>query len=96
MTNAVQSHGASGSESRGHVWKRGGFMLVFIICFGLGQAALYIVAIGQFLWLAITQRHNELLASFGGSLSQWLAAAGRYLSCQSDEKPFPWSPWPSA
>jgi hypothetical protein len=71
-------------------------MLAFAFFFGLAQTILFTVAFAQFLWLAITLHHNELLASFGSSLAQWIAAAGRYMTCQTEEKPFPWAPWPSA
>lgn len=95
MANTVQSpEGVVAAGSRSHIWKRGALMLLFAILFTFATTALFLIALGQFLWLAITLRNNEYLAGFGGSLAQWLAAAGRYLSCQSDDRPFPWTAWP--
>jgi len=37
------------------VWKRGLFMLLFAIAFGIGQAVLNAIAIVQFLWLLFTR-----------------------------------------
>ena len=96
MAEALQSTNVSSPESRSHIWKRGGLMLAFAFFFGLAQTIVFTIAFAQFLWLAITLHHNELLAGFGSSLSQWIASAGRYMTCQSEEKPFPWAPWPSA
>jgi hypothetical protein len=96
MAEALQSTNVSSPERRTYIWKRGGLMLVFAFFLGLAQTILCTVAVAQFLWLAITSQHNELLANFGSSLSNWMASAGRYITCQSEEKPFPWSSWPSA
>ena len=76
------------------VWMRGLFMLLFMIGFGIGQWALNILAFVQFLWLLFAREPNQFLARFGNSLSMWLAEIGRFLSCATDDKPFPWRPWP--
>jgi hypothetical protein len=81
--------------SASDVWMRGLFMLLFIAGFAIGQWLLNLLAIVQFVWLLIYREPNEFLARFGNSLSIWLAEVGRFQSCASDEKPFPWSPWPS-
>jgi len=76
------------------VWKRGLFMLLFAIAFGIGQALLNICAIVQFLWLLFAGEPNRFLVGFGRSLAVWLAEAARFLICASDEMPFPWKKWP--
>jgi hypothetical protein len=78
------------------VWMRGLFMLLLIIGFAIGQWLLYVLVVVQFLWLLFAREHNQFLARFGNSLSLWLAEIGRFLSCATDEKPFPWRPWPDA
>jgi Domain of unknown function (DUF4389) len=80
-------------ESR-DVWKRGVFMLLFAIAFGIGQMVLNTMAVVQFLWLLVTRQRNEYLARFGVSLSNWFGEVSRFQSCSSDDKPFPWRPWP--
>jgi hypothetical protein len=80
-------------ESR-DVWKRGLFMLLLALAFGIGQIVLNAMAVVQFLWLLVTRERNEYLARFGASLSNWFAEASRFQSCASDDKPFPWRPWP--
>jgi len=78
------------------VWFRGLFMLVFMIGFTVGQWLLNFLAVVQFVWLLFAREPNQLLARFGNTLSIWLAEIGRFLSCATDDKPFPWRSWPNA
>jgi Domain of unknown function (DUF4389) len=78
------------------VWMRGLFMLLLLIAFGIAQGLLWLLAIVQFLWLIFSGEANTNLASFGKSLSLWLAETARFVTCASDAKPFPWAPWPAA
>jgi hypothetical protein len=77
-------------------WKRGLMMLVFIFAFGIGQSLLYLMAVIQFLWILLAKEPNRLLAAFGKSLGLWFAATARFLSCVTEDKPFPWTAWPRA
>ena len=77
------------------VWMRGLFMLLFMIAFGFGVWVLNFIAIGQFIWLLFSREHNQLVARFGNSLCVWLAEVGRFLTCATDDKPFPWRLWPT-
>lgn len=76
--------------------KRGLFMLLFAIAFSVAQVLLNVVAVVQFLWLLTSNSPNQFVLRFGASLSVWLADVARFLSCASDEKPFPWKDWPKA
>jgi hypothetical protein len=85
--------GADGQRSNS-VWTRGAIMLLFIFCFGLGQSILYAMTVVQFLWLLFKGERNEFIAQFGRSLAEWLHDAARFLTAGTEEKPFPWKPWP--
>jgi hypothetical protein len=76
------------------VWMRGLYMLLFIIGFTIGQWLLNLLAVVQFLWLLAAREPNQFLARFGSTLSVWLADIGRFLTCATHDKPFPWRPWP--
>jgi hypothetical protein len=78
------------------VWMRGLFMLLFMIAFWVGQTLVNLLAIVQFLWLLFAHEPNQFLVRFGTSLSVWFSEVARFLSCASEEKPFPWKPWPEA
>jgi hypothetical protein len=73
---------------------RGLFMLLLISAFAVGQALLPLLTFVQFIWLLVAREPNQNLAAFGSSLSIWLAEVGRFLTCGTDDKPFPWRPWP--
>ena len=97
MTPQKESESSAEQEtqsSKSASWKRGLFMLVFIFAFGVGQGLLYLMAVAQFLWLLLAGEPNKLLVGFGNSLALWLAATARFLSCATEEKPFPWAVWP--
>ena len=89
---SIEDQDTQPSKSAG--WKRGLFMLVFIFAFGVGQSLLYLTAIAQFLWILLAGEPNKLLVGFGNSLALWLADTARFLSCATEEKPFPWAAWP--
>jgi uncharacterized protein DUF4389 len=78
------------------VWLRGFFMLLFIAGFTVGQWLLNLLAIVQFVWLLFGREPNRFIATFGNSLSIWLAEIGRFLTAATDDKPFPWTSWPDA
>ena len=77
------------------VWMRGLFMLLLIIGFTVGQWLLNLLALVQFLWLLFARVPNVFLARFGNSLAIWLADVGRFLTCATEDKPFPWRSWPA-
>lgn len=77
------------------VWKRGVFMLLFMLAFGIAQTLLNLLAVVQFLWLLFTKEPNQVLRRFGKSLSAWLAETALFLCCDTEQKPFPWTDWPN-
>jgi hypothetical protein len=76
------------------IWMRGLIMLLIIVCYWLAQSVLYVTTVIQFIWMAVTGEKNGLVADFGRSLGLWLAEAAWFLTGDTDEKPFPWRPWP--
>ena len=83
------------NNNRSETWKRGLFMLLLIIFFGLAQSLLFMGTVVQFLWLLFARSPNALLVRFGASLGKWLEDTARFLTCASEEKPFPWREWPA-
>ena len=81
-------------SSASNVWKRGAIMLLFLVCFSVAHWVLYVLTVVQFLWMLIGGERNAFLASFGRSLGLWLAETAWFLSGDTEERPFPWRPWP--
>ena len=84
------------TPDRKEIWRRGAYMLFFVVAFGIGQALINLTALVQFLTLLIGGKPNEFLAAFGRSLGRWFADVTAFQSGASEEKPFPWAPWPEA
>jgi hypothetical protein len=91
----METREPSDQAGRHSVWMRGLFMLLFIIGFSMGHWLLNVLAILQFLWLVFAREPNRFIADFGNGLAIWLAEVGRFLTCATEEKPFPWEPWPA-
>ena len=70
------------------------FMVLLILAFSVAQVLLNMLAVVQFLWLLLAKAPNPFLREFGMSLALWFSQAAQFLSCATDEKPFPWKDWP--
>ena len=75
------------------LWLHGLIMLVLVLLVNLAQTVLGISAILQFLWMLFAKERNAGIARFGQGLAHWLAVTARFLTGESDERPFPWRPW---
>jgi hypothetical protein len=42
---------------------------------------------------AQTVSPNQFIAGFGTPLANWLADVARFLTCGTEDKPFPWRTW---
>ena len=76
------------------IWMRGLIMLVLLFCLGVAQTVLFALAGVQFVWMLVKGERNPLVADFGRSLGLWHAECTWFLSGDSEERPFPWKPWP--
>jgi len=92
----METKAPDGKPATRDVWMRGLVMFLYMIAFGFGVWVLNFLAIAQFLWLLYAREPNQFIARFGSSLSVWLAETGRFLTAATEDKPFPWRPWPNA
>jgi Domain of unknown function (DUF4389) len=83
----------AGDGSRS-VWTRGLTMLLFIFALGIANPLLYALAFVQFLWMLLKSERNVFIAGFGRSLAAWIAETARFITGDTEEKPFPWKAWP--
>jgi len=77
-------------------WLRGLFILLFAFLLVVARIVTGAVVVIQFLFTVFTGRTNENLRYFGASLAQFIFQTLLYVTYNSDEKPFPFSPWPDA
>lgn len=76
-------------------WVRFTYMLLFLFALNLVAAILPFLVLLQFLSVILSGEPNRVTAHFCGSLAQYVASALRFLTYNSEEKPFPFTDWPS-
>ncbi len=77
------------------IWLRLLFMLLFAGIYHVAALVLAMVALFQFLCVLFTGKKNGKALSLGASLSTFIYQVYRYLTFNSDERPFPFADWPS-
>ena len=84
------------SDNRKALWARGGYGILFLIAMEIARVVLAFSAVLQFVLTMINGKPNAFLVNFGRSLSIWLAATAAFLTFATENKPFPFAPWPDA
>jgi len=77
-----------------NVWLRLLFMLLFAAIYAVTRFVLVAVVILQFMWVLFTADKNRPLLSFGNQLSTFVYQIYRYLTFNTECRPFPFSDWP--
>jgi hypothetical protein len=81
----------------GTTWLRGLFMLISCALASVAFAAGSLIVVLGFLWVLFTGEVNRQIQQAGQSVASYLYSIARYLTFNSDEKPFPLGgEWPSA
>jgi hypothetical protein len=81
--------------ANGQTWKRGLFMLLFLLIYGVAEILVTAVVVLQFFFVLFTGEQNARLREFGASLSTFVYQIMRYWTYNSEEKPYPFGEWPS-
>ena len=78
------------------VWTRGLFILIYGLIFYFLFGLIWLVVIFQFFMKLITTELNKPLLDFSDSLNRYVSQILLYITFKSEERPFPFSPWPAA
>jgi uncharacterized protein DUF4389 len=78
------------------VWTRGLFIVVFAVIFYFLFILIWLIVIFQFLMKLITTNLNEQLLDFSDALNKYVSQILLYITFKSEERPFPFSPWPGS
>ena len=76
------------------VWLRGLFILIFGVILYFAVILVWLVVAFQFVTKLLTGDLNRQVTDFNGGLLRYISLILGYITFQSDEKPFPFSPWP--
>ncbi|MCG8672820.1 MAG: DUF4389 domain-containing protein [Pseudomonadales bacterium] len=71
------------------------YMIAFYFVLAMSRFVVGVVALVQFFHLLFTETPQEDLLKFARSLGRFINALVGYLTFTSNEKPFPFTDWPS-
>ncbi len=77
-------------------WMRLLYMLIFVALYSVAELVIAVVVIFQILSNLITRQSNIQLLGFGKQLSRYVYQVLLYLTYNSEDRPFPFSAWPSS
>lgn len=75
-------------------WLRGLFIIVYGIIFYVLFWIIWLVVIFQFIMKVITAKLQPNVMNFSGGLTRYAFQILQYVTFQSEERPWPFSPWP--
>ena len=77
-------------------WVRGLFILLFAFLLLIARIVTAAVVVIQFIFTVLSGKTNDNLRDFGASLAQFIFQTLLFVTYNSDDKPFPFRPWPEA
>lgn len=75
-------------------WLRALFMLLFVFIYHVAEVVLAVVVVFQLLVVIFTARPNVRLLRFGQDLGTFIYQIVRFLTYNSEDRPFPFGEWP--
>lgn len=76
-------------------WLRGLFILIFGVIFYFLYGLIWLLVIFQFVTKVITGELNSNLEQFSTKMTSYAMQILNYITFQSEERPFPFSPFPN-
>ncbi|MFT5117680.1 MAG: Flp pilus assembly protein TadB [Kiritimatiellia bacterium] len=76
-------------------WLRFVFMILFMVIAGVASYVVTVLIFIQFIFALVTGNSEVKLQKFGRKLSQYIFQILNFLTYNTEEKPFPFSDWPS-
>ena len=80
--------------TKGETWMRLIYMLLFAIIVNIAELVVAVIAVVQFVSKLFAGQINQQLAEFGEELSLYFRAIIAFLTFRTEDKPFPFAPWP--
>ena len=77
-------------------WIRGLFIIIYGVIFYVLFWIIWLVVIFQFLMKVIMGTLNPNVMNFSGGLTRYAFQILQYVTFQSEERPWPFGPWPAA
>ena len=77
------------------MWQRLLYMLLFVVAYSVVETILTAIVIIQILFRLFRGETNGRLLSFSAQATRYIYDVLQYLTFNSEEKPFPFSDWPT-
>jgi hypothetical protein len=77
-------------------WLRFAFMVLFLLILGVVSYLIVALVVLQFFWALIAGEGNDKLRDFGSSVARFILQVLRFLTYNTDDKPFPFADWPES
>jgi hypothetical protein len=79
-------------EGRDGLWLRLLYMILIWLMIQVAYTVLGVAVLVQFVIMLVSQgKPNPRLAEFGTGMGIWIAKSARYLTADSEVKPWPWT-----
>lgn len=75
-------------------WVRGLYMLLFAVFWMVAELVLLVVAGFQFVMMLFTGALNTNARELGNSLAQYVFQIAQFVTYNTEDKPYPFAPWP--
>lgn len=72
------------------------YMLLFVLIYSVAEFLLAVVVLIQIGFVLFTGERNQKLLELGAGLGLFIYETLRFLTFNSEKKPFPFSDWPAA
>ena len=76
-------------------WLRFVFMILFMAVAGVASYVITVLIFIQFIFALVTGNSEARLQKFGRNMAQYIFQILNFLTYNTEEKPFPFSDWPS-
>ena len=77
------------------LWSRALLMFLFYVVFNILELVVGCMGLVQLALALFTKKPNENLTSLGASLGTYLNQIVEFITFSSEEKPYPFGPWPN-
>ena len=75
-------------------WIRGAYILLFALFYSVAEFILFALVVFQFLAILLTGQPNTRARELGQSISTYFYQIIQFMSANTDQRPYPFSPWP--
>jgi hypothetical protein len=76
-------------------WMRLLYMILFAVIFNIAEMVVAVIVVFQFLSSLFTGKPNQELRGLGNTLGAYAHEIIAYLTYHSDDRPYPFGPWPA-